>query len=117
VIRFTDWLQNTAIKTDLRSEILNELWGLVKSIPRGKVASYGELGRALSRPSSGYMVGRWMAVAPKGLPWWRVVGKNGEMRTESRDPELAKMQRDHLAKEKVRIVDGAVDMEAHRHMF
>jgi methylated-DNA-protein-cysteine methyltransferase-like protein len=105
------------IATELRSEILAELWQLVKSIPRGKVASYGDLGRALSRPSSGYMVGRWMSVAPKGLPWWRVVGKNGEMRTESRDPELGKLQREHLAREKVRIDDGAVDMGGHRHEF
>src|SRR5262245_18885834 len=93
-----------------------ELWALVKSIPRGKVCSYGELGRALRNPTSGYMVGRWMAQCPDGLPWWRVVGKNGEMRTASRDPELAEIQRQHLRKERVKIVDDAVDMISHSYM-
>ena len=98
---------------DLRSQILDELWTLVKSIPKGKVASYGQVGRCLSRPSSGYMVGRWMAICPNNLPWWRVVGKDGQMCTEKRDPELAKIQRERLKKEGVRIVDDKVDMSAH----
>ncbi|MEA2554218.1 MAG: methylated-DNA-protein-cysteine methyltransferase related protein [Fimbriimonadaceae bacterium] len=101
----------------LKSEILAELWTLVASIPRGRVASYGEVGRALSHPSSGYMVGRWMAQAPEGLPWWRVVGKNGELRTASRDPRLAELQMRHLLQEKVRIQDGAIDMSLHAHYW
>lgn len=87
------------------------------SIPRGKVASYGELGRALSTPSSGYMVGRWMAQAPEGLPWWRVVGKNGELRTEQRDPRLAELQRQHLKSDGVRFKEGVVDMSVHGHWW
>lgn len=100
---------------DLRSEILAELWLIVASIPKGKVMSYGAVGRALSRPSSGYMVGRWMALAPEGLPWWRVVGKNGELRTAARDPRLAELQRKHLLAEKIALTDGAVDMARHAH--
>ena len=69
----------------------------------------------MSHPSSGYMVGRWMAQCPDGLPWWRVVGKNGEMRTASRDPQLAEIQRKLLRREGVRMIDDAVDMAAHRH--
>jgi methylated-DNA-protein-cysteine methyltransferase related protein len=92
-----------------------DLWRLIHSIPRGKVTSYGELGRALKNPTSGYMVGRWMAQCPAGLPWWRVVGKNGDMRTASLDPRLAEEQRQHLRKEGVQIVDDAVDMKSHFH--
>lgn len=62
------------------------------------------------------MVGRWMAQAPKGLPWWRVVGKKGEMRTAARDPQLAEEQRERLRKERVTFVDDAVDMDTHSHL-
>ena len=103
--------------SDLRSEILAELWRLIAEIPRGKVASYGDVGRALSRPSSGYMVGRWMAQCPNGVPWWRVVGKNGEMRTGKRDPELAERQRELLRKERVALRGDAVDMEKHAYRW
>ena len=91
-----------------------ELWRLITSIPKGKVVSYGDLGRALKNPTSGYMVGRWMAQCPDGLPWWRVVGKNGEMRTASRDPMLAAAQRKLLRQEGVRFVEDAVDMAKYR---
>jgi methylated-DNA-protein-cysteine methyltransferase-like protein len=94
---------------------MDDLWSLIASIPRGKVTSYGDLGRALHNPTSGYMVGRWMAACPEGLPWWRVVGKNGELRTAARDPQLADLQRQHLQREKVRLVDGSVDMLGHSH--
>ena len=102
--------------SNLRSEILEDLWSLVRSIPKGKVTSYGALGSALKRPSSGYMVGRWMAQCPDGLPWWRVVGKNGEMRTAARDPELAELQRRRLRAEKVRMIGDVVDMSAHQYV-
>jgi len=61
-------------------------------------------------------VGRWMAQCPQGLPWWRVVGKDGEMRTAKRDPRLAEEQRALLRKERVNIVEDAVDMDRHRYV-
>ena len=49
---------------DLRDSQLAPLWGVVRSIPSGSVASYGAVGRALPNPATGYMVGRWMAACP-----------------------------------------------------
>lgn len=92
---------------------LEELWQVVRSIPRGRVASYGAVGRELGNPWSGFLVGRRMGHCPQDLPWWRVVGKNGELRTAARDPRLAKLQIDHLGSEGVQIVDGRVDMAAY----
>ena len=42
---------------------LDELWEAVRNVPAGHVVSYGALGGSLSRPVSGYLVGRWMANA------------------------------------------------------
>lgn len=77
-----------------------ELYDLVRQIPIGRVASYGALGKALSRPVSGFLVGRAMRSCPEGVPWWRVVSKDGYLVVHKLDPVLALRQ-----KEKLRIED------------
>ncbi len=91
---------------------LDALWDLVLSIPPGKCASYGEVGRALPNPATGYQVGRWMAQCPEGVPWWRVVSKDGTFPIGRRDPSLGLEQRALLAREGVPFEGDAVDMAA-----
>lgn len=92
---------------------LDELWGLVASIPKGKVASYGAIGAALKNPASGFMVGRWMAQCPEGTPWWRVVSKSGAFPIAKLDPYLGLDQRKLLEGEGVSFIGELVDMERH----
>lgn len=80
---------------------LEELWELVRAIPFGRVAGYGALGRTLNRPVSGLVIGKWMAIAPPDVPWWRVVASDGALRTARRDPGLALTQRRLLESEGV----------------
>lgn len=91
---------------------LEQLWELVRAIPFGKVAGYGALGRALDRPVSGLVVGKWMAVAPPDVPWWRVVASDGSLRTARRDPGLALSQKRHLEGEGVAFTSDRVSAEA-----
>jgi|SRR5579862_3917505 len=92
---------------------LDELWDIVRSIPSGKVSSYGAVGAALTNPASGFMVGRWMAQCPEGVPWWRVVAKSGTLPIEKLDPYLEMDQRRLLEAEGVRFVDDRVEVAAH----
>ncbi len=78
---------------------LEELWQLVRDIPRGEVRTYGQLGRELQNPTSGRIVGRWMAQAPDDVPWWRVVAANGVLATWKRDPRLGQLQAQLLQQE------------------
>jgi methylated-DNA-protein-cysteine methyltransferase-like protein len=88
-----------------------DLARIVKAIPRGKVMSYGEVGRLLRHPASGFMVGRWMASVPDGVPWWRVVAKTGALPVGKRNPNLRTEQEDRLRAEGVPfLADGVVDM-------
>lgn len=80
---------------------LKELYGLVAQIPAGRVTSYAALGRALTHPVSGFLVGKWMAVAPDGVPWWRVIKANGEIALFKRDPALGMEQVRKLREEDV----------------
>ncbi len=88
----------------LREELLD----LVRAVPRGRVANYGALGAALSRPVSGVIVGRWLGSIPEDVPWWRVVGRDGRLPIWKKDPSLEDLQAARLAEEGVEVVDRVV---------
>lgn len=87
-----------------------ELWELVRAIPRGRVSNYGALGAALRHPASGLFVGRWLAFCSEGVPWWRVVAKDGGLPISKRDPVLGLRQREILIDEGATFVGDRVDM-------
>jgi len=90
---------------DLRDEFLE----LVRTIPHGKVTNYGALGRELSRPVSGVVVGGWLQNIPEDVPWWRVVGRDGRLPIWKKGQSLEILQADRLASEGVEIVDGVIE--------
>lgn len=94
-----------------------ELWRITRSIPKGFVATYGDVGRQLDPPISGFLAGKWMAAAPEGVPWWRVVSAKGELPVSKRDPNFAHQQRQLLESEGVAFNGDAVAMDLHRHTF
>jgi methylated-DNA-protein-cysteine methyltransferase-like protein len=98
-----------------KSEIssLEPLWQLVRSIPPGKVASYGALGKALRNPVSGLLVGKWMDSSPPDVPWWRVVGKRGDLLVARKGPGFAEQQERLLAEDGITLQEGRVDMATH----
>lgn len=96
-------------------ENLDDLWRVVREIPPGRVAAYGDVGRRLQQPATGYLVGRWMAHAPPNVPWWRVVAQSGQLVTSKRSPHLAAEQERRLREEGVPFLQpGVVDMSVAR---
>lgn len=94
-----------------------ELWRIVKSVPPGRIATYGDCGRELSIPVSGLIVGKWLAQAPSDVPWWRVVARDGSLVVGKRDPRLAAIQRRLLEAEGVPFQDQKADVRVARHSF
>ena len=90
-------------------ELREEFFELVRAIPRGRVTNYGALGASLSRRVSGVVVGGWLLNVPDGVPWWRVVGRDGRLPICKRDPSLESLQAARLADEGVTVVDGVVE--------
>lgn len=91
-----------------------ELWGKVRAVPRGLCTSYGALGRELSQPVSGLVVGRWLESGPpEDVPWWRVVAKDGSLPIAKRNPYLAEQQRARLEAEGVAFDAGCVRFPEH----
>lgn len=52
-----------------------EVRALVATIPAGRVAAYGEIGRALGIGPR--QAGRAVALLDEDVPWWRVVHADG----------------------------------------
>ena len=83
----------------------------VKAVPRGKVATYGQIAEAVSGVAvTARQVGAALRLAPPDLPWQRVVGAGGYLPIAKRSPELVLLQRKLLEEEGVRFGPG----DAHR---
>jgi methylated-DNA-protein-cysteine methyltransferase related protein len=86
----------------------NSVYALVKKIPRGRAATYGQIGSALKLPGGGRTAGRAMAACPsgRGIPWHRVVGARGRLLLG--EPRVS-LQRKLLESEGLRIVEGRIE--------
>lgn len=94
-----------------QSTIDVRVFALVRAVPAGHVASYGQVGAACDPPVSGYICGRIMGRCGDDVPWWRIVGKEGNLPVRKRSPEQEDRQRDALEAEGVGFLeDGRVDM-------
>jgi len=57
----------------------DEVHDLVRTVPEGRVTTYGTLARLLGRPRSARMVGWAMHHCPEDVPAHRVVNHNGTL--------------------------------------
>jgi methylated-DNA-protein-cysteine methyltransferase-like protein len=94
----------------------DRVYALVTRIPRGKVATYGQIARMLGAPRAARTVGWAMHDAPHGsrVPCHRVVQQGGTCSPNFRigDPGA---QRRLLEREGVQFfLDGRIDMQAHQ---
>jgi len=98
--------------TEIREQAFAET---IRSIPRGKVASYGQVAAAAGYPRYHRAVARFMkTVIPGELPWQRVLGAGGEIKLVGRS---AAEQRMRLRMEGVRFIGKRVDLNLHQHSF
>lgn len=97
------------------SSFFEQVWALVRRVPRGKVVTYGQAALILGEPRGARTVGWAMRAAPEGLPWHRVVNADGRISTAGRDPEDLDLQRALLEAEGVRFgPDGRLDLDHDR---
>jgi methylated-DNA-protein-cysteine methyltransferase-like protein len=87
----------------------------IRSIPRGKVASYGQVAAAAGYPRYHRAVARFLKTAiPGELPWQRVLGAGGEIKLTGR---AAAEQRLRLKMEGVTFAGKRVNLNRHQHAF
>jgi methylated-DNA-protein-cysteine methyltransferase-like protein len=98
-----------ATKKPAPSAVFARVHAWVKKIPRGRVATYGQLSRLIDERLSPVGIGWALGAAPEGaVPWHRVVNSHGGLSTECAHPGL---QRAMLKAEGVRFgADGRIDL-------
>ena len=100
-------------KTPNLDRLYKKIYAVVRRIPRGKVATYGQVAELAGLPGGGRVAGAAMKGA-KGVPWQRVTGKRGPRRAgiAIHDPIGAAVQRRLLEAEGVKVSDrGMIDLE------
>ncbi len=91
------------------------IFDVIRKIPRGKVATYGQVAMLAEIPRGHRVVASALKLSdPRArLPWQRVVGKKSRTRAKIAvvDPETAARQRALLEKEKVVVDDdGSISL-------
>ena len=89
---------------------------VVADIPKGALASYGQVALLAGFPGRARQVGWVLSGLPAGtpLPWHRVVNAQGYIPSQGRGPSALEQIR-RLRKEKISVDDrGNLDLEAHR---
>ena len=70
------------------SPLYRDIWEVVRRIPRGRVATYGQIAALAGRPGQPRLVGYAMHNVPEGsaIPWHRVINSQGRISLRSGDP-------------------------------
>ena len=89
--------------------MVNTIYRFVNRIPRGRVLSYGDVGQIVG--TGPRQVAAAMRECPEGLPWHRVVGAGGKIRTPG---EYAWIQRERLVSEGIRFRGLGFSYEVYR---
>jgi methylated-DNA-protein-cysteine methyltransferase related protein len=98
------------------SEFTDKVLRLIRSIPPGKVMTYGQIAACAGSPRAARQVVRILhAMSGKhGLPWHRVINSKGEIGLQ--DPVYRDIQTQELELEGVTVMAGGrVDLEQHRY--
>ena len=98
-----------------RETRMRRIWETIRDIPRGSVASYGQLAEIAGIPRGARQVGYALRHSPKGseLPWYRVITSSGKSAFDQ-NSRAFRTQRDRLAEEGVVMLNGKVDMKKYR---
>jgi methylated-DNA-protein-cysteine methyltransferase related protein len=93
----------------------SRVYQTVRRIPRGRVATYGQVALLAGTPRGARAVGWALRVLPHALdrkvPWHRVVGAGGRIAIRSGPGSQIQVRR--LRAEGVRLRGGRVDMARH----
>jgi methylated-DNA-protein-cysteine methyltransferase-like protein len=94
----------------------SRIYEVVRAVPRGKVATYGQIAALIGQPRAARTVGWALNALPvkSDVPWHRVINAQGRISTAGRD-QAASLQAALLRREGVRVDrDGGVPLERHR---
>jgi methylated-DNA-protein-cysteine methyltransferase-like protein len=108
--RNTKQSKEKPIKTSMFADMLRQ----VRQVPRGEVATYGDIAYAAGYPGAARQVAWALHAESAGLPWHRIVGAGGTILLPG---EHGFEQRMRLQAEGVSFIGLKVNMFLHHHSF
>jgi methylated-DNA-protein-cysteine methyltransferase related protein len=63
------------------SDFERAVLAVLRSLRPGEVVTYGDVAELAGYPGRARGVGRVLAISTEDLPWWRVVGAGGKIRS------------------------------------
>jgi methylated-DNA-protein-cysteine methyltransferase-like protein len=94
--------------------MFDQVLAVVRKIPRGKVATYGEVAAASGHPGAARQVVWALRSGGKAVPWHRVLGAKGKIRLSGQNGLEQKLR---LRSEGVVISGDRVDLADYGHDF
>lgn len=93
------------------SQAYERIYAAVRRIPRGRVATYGQVAALAGLPGRARQVGYALHALPSGarLPWQRVINAGGRISPRS-EPGPDYMQRILLESEGVKVAAGRISL-------
>lgn len=85
------------------SEVRTRIYAAVRRVPRGRVATYGQIARLAGLPRQPRLVGYALSALPEesAVPWHRVVNAEGAISARAEGPGAGVVQRLRLEQEGV----------------
>ena len=96
--------------------LFDQVLEIVRAIPAGRVATYGQVAALAGRPGAARWVGRALSALPEGsgVPWHRVLAAGGRISIGGGRGEPARRQRELLEAEGVAVSRaGRVSLPRH----
>ena len=99
----------------LTTEFEQMLWSALGLIPKGQVATYGQLAALCGYPKHARQVGKALSMLPEGssLPWHRVINAKGEI-SFPKESERYKEQHKRLQEEGIHFTGGKIRLSAYQ---
>jgi methylated-DNA-protein-cysteine methyltransferase-like protein len=100
-----------------RASSHGRIYAVVSRIPRGRIATYGQIARLAGLPGHARLVGYALSALPERsrVPWHRVVNAKGQISERSDEGPMGGIQRLLLESERVRFdARGAIPLERFR---
>lgn len=107
-------VKRSTADTPTASDRYARILATVRKIPRGRVATYGQIAALSGFPKQPRLAGYALHHAGDGaLPWHRVINAQGRLSFPS-DSDTYQKQKDRLEAEGVPLLSGRVDLERYR---
>jgi methylated-DNA-protein-cysteine methyltransferase related protein len=99
-----------------RSDRYRRIYAVVSRIPKGRVATYGQVAALARLPRQARFAGRALRVLPadSDVPWHRVVNAAGKISLRGDALGHEELQEHLLRREGVRFVNGAIPLARYR---